>query len=67
MTKSTAFKCPYCHGTDLYVNDVSVKCKNCLMIGPQMNGGRNDAHADIKDRENAIKAWNKLPRDEEKS
>jgi hypothetical protein len=32
------------------------------MIGPQMNGGRSDDHADYIDQINAIKAWNDLPR-----
>ena len=32
------------------------------MEGPKMNGGRNDAHSDYRDREMATEAWNKLPR-----
>jgi len=32
------------------------------MTGPQMNNGMNDDHADFIDRQNAMKAWNNIPR-----
>jgi len=31
------------------------------MEGPKTNGGKNNAHADYVDHENAIKYWNNLP------
>lgn len=54
--------CPYCgsvHLTDCYV---FIRCDTCLMEGPKMNNGRNDAHADHMDNKNAIAAWNKMHR-----
>ena len=54
--------CPYCGSTNLKDCYVFIKCEKCLMNGPKMNGGNNDAHSDFIDHENAIKAWNKLPR-----
>jgi len=58
--------CPNCeckHIRDCYVY---MKCENCLMDGPKMNKGNNDAHADHMDHKNAIEAWNNLPRRNEK-
>ena len=54
--------CPYCGSTDLRDCYVYIRCNKCLMEGPKMNDGRNDDHADYIDNINAIKAWNKLPR-----
>lgn len=54
--------CPYCKSTDLTDCYVYIKCNRCLMDGPKMNRGNNDAHADFRDHEMAIEAWNKLPR-----
>lgn len=54
--------CPYCNSKDLKDCYVYIKCNKCLMEGPKMNGGHNDDHADFIDRQNAIEAWNKLPR-----
>ncbi len=54
--------CPNCGSTNLEDHYVCIQCKKCLMIGPQMNGGNNDAHAEYIDHENAVKAWNNLPR-----
>ena len=54
--------CPYCESNDLNDCYVYIRCNKCLMEGPKMNGGRNDDHSDFRDRELAIEAWNKLPR-----
>jgi len=54
--------CPYCGSTNLTDCYVYIRCDNCLMEGPKMNNGQNDAHADYMDNKNAITAWNKLPR-----
>ena len=54
--------CPSCKSEDLKDCYVYIKCNHCGMTGPQMNGGCNDAHCDYIDNQNAIKAWNKLPR-----
>jgi hypothetical protein len=54
--------CPYCGSNDLNDCYVYIRCNKCLMEGPKMNGGHNDAHSDFRDRELAIEAWNKLPR-----
>jgi len=54
--------CPNCKSTDLADCYVYIKCRTCKMTGPQMNDGNNDSHADYLDHENAVNAWNKLPR-----
>lgn len=54
--------CPACKSTNLSDHYVYIQCNKCLMSGPKMNGGKNDDHSDYIDRENAIEAWNKLPR-----
>ena len=54
--------CPNCKSTNLEDCYVYVKCNNCLMEGPKMNKGKFDDHADYIDRQNALKAWDNLPR-----
>lgn len=54
--------CPNYNSNDLTDCYVFIKCNNCLMEGPKTNGGKNNAHADYVDHENAIKYWNNLPR-----
>ena len=54
--------CPFCKSNEIKDYYVYIQCNNCLMTGPQENGGRNDAHSDYLDRERAIKNWNELPR-----
>jgi len=54
--------CPHCNCEDIIDYYVFMKCSKCLMTGPQMNKGNYDDHCDYLDRENAIKAWNNLPR-----
>ena len=54
--------CPYCDSENLDDCYVYIQCKNCLLTGPQMQGGSYDDHADFVDHENAVKAWNLLPR-----
>lgn len=51
--------CPFCKSTDLKDCYVYIKCNNCLAEGPKMNGGRNDAHSDYLDAQNAKLAWSK--------
>jgi hypothetical protein len=58
----TPLPCPHCGSTNLIDGYVYIKCGDCLMVGPQMNGGNNNDHADYIDREHAIEAWNSLPR-----
>lgn len=55
-------KCPYCNSSDLKNCYVYIKCNDCLMEGPKMNNGNNDDHADHIDYEQAVLAWNSLPR-----
>ena len=54
--------CPNCKGNNLRDCYVYIACNHCGMTGPKMNDGNNDSHADYIDHENAVKAWNKLPR-----
>lgn len=54
--------CPNCDCKDIHDYYIYMECSKCLMTGPKMNGGKNDAHCDHIDHENAIKAWNNLPR-----
>ena len=54
--------CPNCKSTEIEDNYIYMQCMNCLMTGPQMNGGNNDDHADHIDHKRAIEAWNNLPR-----
>jgi len=56
--------CPYCKCNVIIDHYVYMQCSKCLMTGPQMNGGSYNDHSDYIDRENAIKAWNNLPRSE---
>lgn len=54
--------CPNCKSENLRAAYVYIQCNECLITGPQMNGGLNNQHADHKDAEAAEKAWNNLPR-----
>ena len=54
--------CPHCNSTDLEDCYIYIKCNKCLMNGPKMNDGYNDAHSGMIDHRMAIDAWNKLPR-----
>lgn len=51
--------CPFCGSNDFRDYYVYIKCNNCGALGPEMNGGINDDHADYIDHENAMDAWNK--------
>ena len=51
--------CPFCGSTHLSDSYVYVRCDMCGANGPEMNGGRNDDHADWVDHERAIAAWNR--------
>lgn len=51
--------CPFCGSSDLEDCYVYIKCNSCLAEGPATNQKRNDDHADFRDREIAIKKWNK--------
>ena len=62
MKTEDLLPCPNCNSQNLKDCYVYIKCESCLMTGPQMNGGRNDDHADNGDHTSAINAWNKLPR-----
>ena len=54
--------CPNCNSNDLKHCYVYIQCNKCLMTGPQMNGGKNDQHADYMDSKAAEEAWDNLPR-----
>lgn len=54
--------CPHCKSEKLKDHYVFIQCEDCLMTGPQMNKGNNDDHCDYIDHEQAIEAWNSLPR-----
>jgi len=58
-------ECPNCGSEDLRNAYVYIQCNKCLMTGPQMNGGRIDAHCDHVDQKAAEEAWNDLPRKNE--
>jgi len=54
--------CPFCGSTNLHDAYVTIRCLDCLAQGPATNGGKNDAHADWPDHEQAIELWNKAVR-----
>ena len=59
--------CPSCGSINIEDAYVFIKCEDCGMTGPKMNDGKYDDHADYIDHENAIKAWNGMPRRKLKS